>query len=603
MLKHILSFEAKGLLNKRNIIIFCAIFVLLTVFCWEGITDYKLIIANKKPFQETERDKVSSHIHYTFYGIRGVRLLFIPSPISIMFNDLSVFKGMTAHIDTAEKLNISNSFKGKDLFSDSGGYMDFAGIIFMISLFVALIYGYDATRNTEYLKLVSILYGHRNPTLLIILARAILLNVVFLLLCALPAAWATLNGMNTPGVFYLVFVMGLALVITFFILTGALIGEWKNKSVQFIALPVVYFVLVFCIPWLVQKAVYMEAKEGIQSIYNFEYQTFKYVMDFEKQFYERFGVWKSGQVAPEKIKTMIENSKASVYKILRKKEVERLSGILKRVDNYQTIAAVFPTSFYLSINRELSSKGFQNVINFYRYAYDMKFKFIEFYLERKFYRSLPESGVESFIKNNEDLFEAKSHLPGNFRFGLLISTFWLFVLTVIIWFLSNRHFSLKPVGKEETKFDPEDCKLNKTTVILTPNPEHKAKLLAIYRFQKTDFLSVPSPGCLPDNAAVKDLFSFFRRDVTGNLEEVAHQSGYLLTPEYRALVILELVKSQKSDILIFDNFLSGLSESFITYFAESLEELKKEKRVIYFSKSLVKFGNQYLQFADEEIKF
>jgi hypothetical protein len=133
MFRGIIGYESKKLFIRRNIIILAVIFIFLALLCWDGIGDYKKIEANKKPFQEMERDKVAMHLHYTAYGARGIRLLYIPCPFSIIFNDSAVFPGMTAHVDTGEALEISNSFKGKDLFSDSGGFMDFAGIMFLIS--------------------------------------------------------------------------------------------------------------------------------------------------------------------------------------------------------------------------------------------------------------------------------------------------------------------------------------------------------------------------------------------------------------------------------------------------------------------------------------
>ncbi len=75
MFKAVLLREGKELFSRRNVIILAAVFLLLSLFCWDGINDYTLIHKSIKPFQETENDKVSRHIHYTFYGVRGVRIL------------------------------------------------------------------------------------------------------------------------------------------------------------------------------------------------------------------------------------------------------------------------------------------------------------------------------------------------------------------------------------------------------------------------------------------------------------------------------------------------------------------------------------------------
>jgi hypothetical protein len=244
MFRGIMGYESKKLFIRRNIIMLSVLFILLAFFCWNGISDYQLIQANKKPFQEMERNKVSMHIHYTAYGTRGIRLLYIPTKLSVIFNDSAVFPGMTAHVDTGELLEISNSFKGKDLFSYSGGFMDFAGIMLLIASFLSLLYGWDGTRSPEYLKFISDISGSPKPGFLITLSRIILLNLVFLVLSVLALAWMFINGINAANIFYLVYLMVHTLLITFFAAAGAIIGtikkKWPNLS------PCRWFIFYWC---------------------------------------------------------------------------------------------------------------------------------------------------------------------------------------------------------------------------------------------------------------------------------------------------------------------------------------------------------------------
>ncbi len=480
MFRGIVGYESKKLFIRRNIIILAVLFIFLAILCWDGIGDYKKIEANKKPFQEMERDKVAMHLHYTFYGVRGVRLLYIPGPLSVFFNDSAVFDGMMSQVDSAEKLEISNSLKGKELFSDSGGFMDFAGIMFLISSFLALIYGWDATRSQKYLKFISDISGSPKPGFLITLARIVLLNLVFLILSGLALVWLLINGINAVNIFYLVFIIMLTLVITFFTAAGAVIGSLKTKVAQFITMPVLYFLLVLVIPWLIHRAVYMEAKEGIKSIYDFEYQSFKYMMDFEKRFYNRFTVWKSGEVAPDDVKAMIQSGQEVEYKKLRETELKRIDGIVKRIRVYQTLSSFFPTTFYISTNKEVSSKGFQNFIDFYRYSYDMKQDFIKFYIDRKFYRPLLKSGVEPFIKGNEDLFYGKSRLPNSFLLGLLLAVVYIAALLVTLSRMQS-----KGIQKENVKPVNIDFHKGNTLFALCKDEKIKSDISRYYREQKT----------------------------------------------------------------------------------------------------------------------
>jgi len=178
------------------------------------------------------------------------------------------------------------------------------------------------------------------------------------------------------------------------------------------------------------------------------------VMNFEKYGYERFGVWKSGKPAPDDIKAMIKNDlPVMVYEKIKKLENERVNNILSRIHTYQNISAIFPTSFYFSSNKELSSKGFQNFVDFYHYAFEMKFKFIDFYLDRKYNRALPKGGVEPFIKGDEDLFYGESQLPKNFLLGIILNLIYIVVLMTILYIRQDKLVVLNEKKSIELKID------------------------------------------------------------------------------------------------------------------------------------------------------
>jgi hypothetical protein len=599
MFRGIIGYEFKKLFIRRNIIILTVIFVLAAFLCWNGVNDYNLIQTNKKSFQELERKKVSMHLHYTFYGVRGVRLLYIPDPLSVMFNDSAVFPGMTAHVDTGERLEISNSFKGKDLFSDSHGFMDFAGIMLLIASFLAVIYGWDATRNQKYLKLISDISGSRKSGFLITVARIILLNLVFWILCCLNFFWMLINGINAANIFYLVYVLLLTLVITTFVEAGAVIGTLKSKVAQFIIMPVGYFLLVLFIPWLILEGVYMDAKKGIQSIHKFEYETFQYLMKFEKKGYEKLnGVWKSGEkVAPEDLKAMIESSRESVYQKMKNCEDKRMNSILKRIRTYQTLSALIPTTLYLSCNKELSSKGFQNFVDFYHYAYDMKFKFVNFYLYRKFWLPLPKSGVEPFIEGNEDLFYGKSQLPNSFLLGLIMAIVYIAVLLVT---LNRMQSKGKGIEEEKVKSVKVDFSKGNPLFALCKDDKIKSDIFRYYREQKTatciDKIRADFPYQLNGLNGIKanEVLKFLCRLARANCEKVIEYLSILGIKDLSTLKLEEeeilkfyaAIKIAKSDVefIVLNDFFKQKTREFEMDFFKLLSTLEaSDQKILYLS--------------------
>jgi hypothetical protein len=601
MIKKIFLLEARKLLNRKTIIIFVVIFILVSIFSWDGVVDYKENLKSLENFQSMERDKVSMHIHYTFYGIRGVRLLFIPAPISVIFNDSSVYDGMVAHIDTAEKLQISNSFKGKDLFPKSGGYMDFSGIMLILGSFLGLLYGFDINRNKGYLRFLSDTTYCKNPAFIIMLSRAILLNIFFWFLCAMSILWLIINGINILNTHSILYILGLTIIITLFLFAGTLIGTIKAKGSQFITLIILYFTLVFFLPWLIQKAVYMEARSGLNSIHSFEYEMLKMMMKIETQLLKRFGVWRSGQgEAPDKIKVAIQEALNKDWVKLKYAEKIRKEKIKERIINYQSLSSLFPTTFYLSLNKELSSKGFLSFDNFYQFAFDKKYSFLKFYIEKKFYDPVPKKGVEPFIKGNEDLFYAQSRLPESFKFGILFSFVWIGLLGLICWFRLDRTIIHRP--KKQAQEPKLELQENKTKVIITFDSERFKRTLTDLRFQYPHMIYIPCWSNLDEMSRVKWYFSFFNVPVPDSIAPIANNYIFTLKPDQKAMILIELIRSMEADLFVFNNFLTGLSDEFSDYFVSFLNELKEGRRIVYFSSSLAvssKIADSVTRYTDE----
>jgi hypothetical protein len=88
-----------------------------------------------------------------------------------------------------------------------------------------------------------------------------------------------------------------------------------------------------------------------------------------------------------------------------------------------------PSTFYLSTANEISGKGYQNFIRFYQYIQNLKWKFIRFYIDKRYYSD--SSKVESFIKGNENLFYSETFYPRCFLQGGQLTLLYIMGLFIV----------------------------------------------------------------------------------------------------------------------------------------------------------------------------
>jgi len=253
------------------------------------------------------------------------------------------------------------------------------------------------------------------------------------------------------------------------------------------------------------------------------------------------------------------------------------------VSLYHNLSLFFPTSFYLSANNEISGCGYESLIAFYEYAYKLKVGFVQYYAEKSFYSG--EKTVKSFLKGDENIFHPSSNLPAKFDFGLMNSLLWLLLLLFLLWIKFNR--MLDRALHTQRELNPDELTKNQTNIILTSDKGLLSQLIVKMRFQNIPFLSIPTPASLPGDTKVKNMFSFFDLAVPEALQEIAGKYVYTLEPDQKGKVLAEITRSLKADIIIFDNFLAGLSDEIIHYFAGVLKSLKKDCTIVYFTNSLM----------------
>ena len=158
----------------------------------------------------------------------------------------------------------------------------------------------------------------------------------------------------------------------------------------------------------------------------------------------------------------------------------------------------------------------------------------------------------------------------------------------------------------QRELSPDELKKDQTNVIFTSDKGLLPKLITKLRSKNTPFMFVPGPASLPGDTKVKNLFTLFGMAVPEVLEEIAGKYVFTLEPDQKGKVLVEITRSLTADVIIFDNFLAGLSDDIIHYFAGVLNSLKKGRKVVYFTNSLLVstvIGDCGIKWTDEKIAF
>lgn len=603
--KRIFGIESRRLFCRRNIIIFLVLLILLTVFILEGVIEYKSILKNRKTFQETEKLKVNQYILITQYGAYGLRVMFIPSPLSIIFNNSGLFKDLMSNVDVGERLNIYNSVKGRKVFDEPGGFMDVSGFLLLFGSLLGLLYGFDAFRNNDYLKLLLRISNRKTLFFPIVFSRIILLNMLIWMLAFISLVLPLVYGIDLFNSSFLVFAFVLSLVITFFIIFGSIIGMFKKKVTGFLTLVGVFFIFAFVCPWMVNKTVRINAGSLIPN-YKVELEKLKIIMSFEERFLKEVGIFRSGEEAPEHVKNLVQSYIDNEYKRILEIEEKAKKGIIEKISDYQYISAFFPTTFYFSAGFELCSRGYLNFIDFYSYNQSLKDGFFKYYIHKKYYA--PTSEIESYIKNNKNLYLGTSRLPGNMKLGVFLILFYIAVL----YYIGTVRFrkTVNPLPEKKNAFDRLDIALKKGTfnTFDVYDDDFARQIFNIFSGKikcingklsidgtpmvteaKKDFLYLPNPGMIPGDISVFALTNLFKNMLKPGKEEMEPFKPWIfdkkktfqdLEREQKARFLLTAARLSKRKVLILCDFFFGIPTEYRAELTSMIDDLKKDGTII-----------------------
>jgi len=613
------KFELRRFASKRNILLLLVLLLFSLYFLQSGINEYKSILNRKDKFLEIEKAKVSQYINYSQYGTYGFRMLFMPSPLMAFFNQTAVIPDLTAYVDSGERLKIYLPFKGKNAFDlKNFGLTDFSGIMLFFGSLLALFYGFETFHSREYLKFLSSLASYRSVFFSLLFSRMIFVSISLLALTGIGILLVLVNGLFFPlNYCFLNFMFLIVLLALFFLLFGALLGTIGSFINSVIAMLSCWFILVFLIPTAVNIGVRGHA-DLMTPLYQLEMEKLKTVMDFEKRAIEKAGSFDYGKEVTEIEREGILSYWKNEFTMIHGLEENMISEMKSSISLYQDLSLFFPTTLYLSVNREISSRGYDNLVEFYAYVLQQKRDFFKFYMDKVYFSNF--SKVESFIKENENVFNARSHIPRNFLPGLFLTLFYSFTLLVGTYHrFRNSLFSLgvKNLGK----FNKVSLDFNKGNIRVWLTHGHQFKNLLYDVFsgegkrlirlgfqgkvlldgedvttlkKRMEFFYLCSPASIPGDIKVKNFLFLVGGLVRSSGKQLKKMlSGPVIKNQVkkkfsqldnreRGELLLALTPLKKEFTYLFHDIAAGMPVDFAIRFKEKMDDLKDQGSLVLY---------------------
>jgi hypothetical protein len=465
-MKLILKNELKKVFKRNYIIAFVLIALVLQVFLQFGNFKYLNTIDNMNSLQKVERAKVSHYKYFRQFASFGIKMMFIPSQFSIMFND-STFEFLISKANIADGFDLDSPKKGKELFSDNSPFLNFMGVTLLLIFYFGISFGKYTTINKDYLRFHSSRSGPKKVLCFIIFFRLILLNAALLLMFVINLSFVLFNGINLFQSSLWPFFWGIVLVASFSFGIGCFLGTVKSSFRRNTAFFVIY-VAVILLTFLLNYFTRIQSGD-IKPVFEFDIENLKAVMVEEGMLLKKYG-----ELPLSKKPTQYEEltvNRQSIFNQSEKiiKNLDRLKAqLVMKINARKFVAALFPTLFYFSICEDASTNSHDCFIDFFTFSEMRKEGFVQFCVDRIYPLPEPEKSespgpgqqspgdsqagqgdqgqvkgqggqgnqpaqpaqpvrpkVESFIKDNEDLFFASSRLPRNFWLGSILSLLWI----------------------------------------------------------------------------------------------------------------------------------------------------------------------------------
>lgn len=593
--------EIKRIFNVKNSLVLLLFAAISLYFVYFGTTVYKDFLQEKKNFLDYEHLKVHQYVNYEQYGSFGFRVLLQPSSL-IVFCHSSLLP-LESSIDIKSIVTVTTVYKGQKIFTGNGMAGDFSILFLVLGSLLMLYFGLNTFVSIESLQF----HKTRSYIFNTLCCRFTILTFYFYSVTVAAYLFARALGVSfseTDTAIFFKYSLYVMLFITlFYILGTGMAALLRYKKILFISAYLTWFIIVFVIPIIYN----MDLEKRAKNIQSNEIVNIR-KLNNNKRFEERGEAFFKG-LQEKKVKEIRTLARQFVEEYMQKivplnKSIEDNldNKVNELITHHEKQSTLFPSLFYSFLSKEFTGMGYYGYQAFLSYIIELKDNFFKYYFDKR-YNHIDQS-VESFVKNNENIFQSQAALPDNHWKGMGITLLYCLLLLGPT-LLGLQRIAKQPKNSEPIKLDTHQLEMGKTYFYHSRDPKQKNGIINDLESKRAVIIDKPDPSCHDPGTSLNSWLQFEIRlhqqnkqpnfhdsQVMENLQTLGVTRQHLnqkiknLDDEvfYSAYLALEL--AQNANIYVFDDFLYRVSKEFEQAFKNAIDKLKPHAIIIYLGSHL-----------------
>ncbi len=576
---HKFGFELNRLFrSKLTVFLIIITIVSLTYYSLNsGIKQYKDAIQQKEVFLKYEKDVLSRIVNYSQYGDLGFRVTFFASPLSIFFNQTSIFDNLHSNVDMSEIIEIYIEAKGKKIFKNRSHIRDFSGTLYLFGSLLWILLGAFSLKGEKRF------YRFENA----------IFRLIILVVCAALYLFAVFNipklfGFQLFDNDTLLYFGGYAIAfLCFFYAAGLFVRTLvKSRVIKIVIVLAFWFLSVEVVPFDIFSS-YLDKQSNIlqhNEIYNSK--KIKELLAFEKEVKKAVKGINSIKERDAIYEKMAIQFFGTGYKENVKIEIEISDNVKKIVDDFENKSSYYPPCFFLYLCGEFSSKGYQGYLSFAEYILNLRHEFVKFILLKR-YRTRDKE-IELFVNNSENVFSVKNQIPKAYSKGTGLTTTYTILLLlasflILKWRRNQKKETLKPTFiQDDGRMYYLLCQNDKYMNMIYHYYENQSNTLCIDNINGKDIdpgISLPKMTgyfCKLTGANKDRTFEHLEKLGISNLENEKR------TPETIKKIYCAVSLAVECDTFVLKNFISRESRTFERKFLALLKYIMEQDTTIIY---------------------